>query len=139
MIQPNSNGLRMPLKLKPVETMPKARPAAPGGAALRTSMSRDGAMTPPRKPAAPIAAVSTTDGSVVVGKAAANAPGKTAADIPWLKLAVVSGRGFGLLSDATTVQRINTQGGVHAGACEKAGTFHSAPYAADYVFLKKGS
>jgi hypothetical protein len=79
------------------------------------------------------------DGSVAVGKAAANAPGKTAADIPWLKLEVVSGRGFGVLSDATTVQRINTQGGMHAGACEKAGTFHSAPYAADYVFLKKGS
>jgi len=79
------------------------------------------------------------DGSVVVGKPVANAPGKTPADIPWLKLEVVSGRGFGLLSDATTIQRINTQGGMHAGACEKAGTFHSAPYAADYVFLKKGS
>ena len=24
------------------------------------------------------------------------------------------------------------------GACEKAGSFHSAPYAADYVFLRKG-
>ena len=39
----------------------------------------------------------------------------------------------------TTVQRINTQGGVHAGACDKAGAFHSAPYATDYVFLRKGS
>src|SRR6478735_4387715 len=56
MIQPNNNGLKMPLKLKPVETMPKARPAAPGGAALRTSMSREGAITPPRNPAIPIAA-----------------------------------------------------------------------------------
>jgi hypothetical protein len=28
---------------------------------------------------------------------------------------------------------------VHAGACDKAGAFHSAPYAADYVFLRKGS
>jgi hypothetical protein len=37
------------------------------------------------------------------------------------------------------VQRINTAGGVHAGACDKAGAFHSAPYAADYVFLRKGS
>jgi hypothetical protein len=39
----------------------------------------------------------------------------------------------------TTVQRINTQGGVLAGACDKAGTFHSAPYSAEYVFLRKGS
>src|SRR5579862_5456656 len=36
MIQPNSSGLAIPEKLKPVETMAKARPAAPGGAALRT-------------------------------------------------------------------------------------------------------
>jgi hypothetical protein len=78
------------------------------------------------------------DGSAVVGKAAGNAPGKTAGDIPWLKLEVVSQRGSGTLTGVTTVQRINTQGGVHSGACDKAGTFHSAPYAADYVFLKKG-
>src|SRR6267154_2006819 len=59
MIQPNSSGLMMPPRLKPVETMPKARPAAPGGAALRTSMSRDGAITPPKNPAAPIAAINS--------------------------------------------------------------------------------
>ena len=52
----------MPPRLKPVETMANARPAAPGGAALRTSMSREGAITPPRKPASPIAAVSTISG-----------------------------------------------------------------------------
>ena len=66
MIQPYSSGLRMPLKLKPVETMPKARPAVPAGAALRTSMSRDGAMTPPRNPASPRAAVSTAVGRLTV-------------------------------------------------------------------------
>ena len=60
MIQPNRIGLTMPLMLKPVETMPKARPAAPGGAALRTIMSRDGAITPPRKPASVIMAISST-------------------------------------------------------------------------------
>ena len=80
-----------------------------------------------------------TDGSAVVGKAAGNAPGKTTSDIPWLKLEVTAQRGKGALSGVTTVQRINTAGGVHARACDKAGTFHSAPYAADYVFLKKGS
>jgi len=56
----------MPERLKPVETMPKARPAAPGGAALRTSMSRDGAITPPRNPAIAIMAVSSGDGSAIV-------------------------------------------------------------------------
>jgi hypothetical protein len=78
------------------------------------------------------------DGSAVVGKAVGNTPGKSAADIPWLKLEVTAHRGGGTLAGVTTVQRINTVGGVHSGACDKAGTFHSAPYAADYVFLKKG-
>ena len=77
------------------------------------------------------------DGSAVVGKVAGNAPGATPKDIPWLKLEVVASRGSGALSGVTTVQRINTQGGRHEGPCEKAGAFYSAPYATDYVFLKK--
>ena len=80
-----------------------------------------------------------TDGSAVVGKVVANAPGKTAGDIAWLKLEVTARRGNGTLSGVTTVQRINTRGGVHAGVCDKAGAFHSAPYATEYVFLRKGS
>src|SRR5215510_6179421 len=80
-----------------------------------------------------------TDGSAVVGKAVGNAPGKTPNDIPWLKLEVTAQRGNGVLTGVTTVQRINTQGGAHMGACDKAGAFHSAPYATDYVFLRKGS
>ena len=78
------------------------------------------------------------DGSAVVGKAIGNAPGTTAADIPWLKLEVASRRGSGVLTPVTTVQRINTHGGKLDGACEKAGEFRSAPYSADYVFLRKG-
>jgi hypothetical protein len=77
------------------------------------------------------------DGSAVVGKAAGNAPGATADDIPWLKLQVTASRGNGVLSGVTTVQRINTKGGKFDGACDKAGAFKSAPYSADYVFLKK--
>jgi hypothetical protein len=78
------------------------------------------------------------DGSAVVGKAAGNAPGATQNDIPWLKLEVISSRGSGVLSSGvTTVQRINTHGGKLAGACDKAGAFSSAPYSADYVFLRK--
>ncbi len=79
-----------------------------------------------------------SDGSAVVGKAVGNAPGTTPNDIPWLKLTVVSQRGNGVLSGITTVQRINTQGGKLEGACDKPGATRSAPYSADYVFLRKG-
>jgi len=78
------------------------------------------------------------DGSAVAGKAIGNAPGATANDIAWLKLDVVSRRGSGVLTPVTTVQRINTHGGKLEGACEKAGEFKSAPYSAEYVFLRKG-
>lgn len=79
-----------------------------------------------------------SDGSAVVGKPVGNAPGATPNDIPWLKLEVTSHRGSGLLSGVTTVLRINTQGGKLDGACDRPGSFQSAPYSADYVFLRKG-
>jgi hypothetical protein len=79
-----------------------------------------------------------SDGSAVVGQVAGTSPGSVAMDIPWLKLTVTSKRGNGVLSAATTVQRINTVGGRLTGACFKAGTYESVPYAADYLFLKKG-
>jgi hypothetical protein len=78
------------------------------------------------------------DGSAVVGKVSGNAPGAAASDIPWLKLEVISKRGSGVLTSVTTVQRINTAGGKLDGACDKAGATKSAPYSADYVFLRKG-
>jgi len=78
------------------------------------------------------------DGSVVTAKAAGSAPGATANDIAWLKLEVIAHRGSGVLSAVTTVQRINTAGGKLDGACAKAGDTKSAPYSAEYVFLKKG-
>ena len=60
------------------------------------------------------------DGSAVVAKAAGNAPAPDGKSIPWLKLEVTASRGSGTLSGVTTVQRINTVGGKHEGACEKA-------------------
>jgi hypothetical protein len=78
-----------------------------------------------------------SDGSAVVGKAAGSVPGATPSDIPWLKLEVISRRGGGVLAGVTTVQRINTGGGMLQGACDKAGAFANVPYAADYVFLRK--
>ena len=77
------------------------------------------------------------DGSAVVGKVAGRAPGATAKDIPLLKLEVVSQRGAGRLTGVTTIQRLNTSGGVADGRCESAGAFLSVPYSADYAFYKK--
>ncbi len=79
-----------------------------------------------------------SDGSAVVGKVAASAPGAAPNDIPWLKLDVISRRGSGVLTGVTTVQRINTKGGKLEGACDKPGAFRDMPYSADYVFLRKG-
>ena len=78
-----------------------------------------------------------TDGSSITAKAVGNAPGAGAGDITWLKLEVNSHKGTGQLSDVTTVQRINTVGGVLSGACDREGAGRGMPYSADYVFLKK--
>jgi hypothetical protein len=77
------------------------------------------------------------DGSAVVGKPIGNAPGTTANDIPWLKLEAVSHRGNGILSAVTTMQRIDTHGGVLDGSCDRTGALQSVPYSAVYVFLRK--
>jgi hypothetical protein len=76
-----------------------------------------------------------SDGSIITGKTTASAPGATADDIPWLKLEVASRRGNGLLSGVTTIQRLNTVGGVLTGPCDQVGSFRSAQYSADYSFL----
>lgn len=77
------------------------------------------------------------DGSVIQGKVAGRAPGATAADIPWLKLEVSARKGQGQLDGITTIQRINTKGGVLDGMCDKIGSTRSVAYSTDYVFLKK--
>jgi hypothetical protein len=77
------------------------------------------------------------DGSRVQGKPAGRAPGTTAADIPWLKLDAVDPHGPGVLAGVATIQRINTKGGQHEGACDAAGAVLAVPYTADYVFLRK--
>ena len=78
------------------------------------------------------------DGSAVSGKVIARAPPVTAKDIAWLKLEVTSQRGAGQLTGASSIQRINTKGGMVEGACDHSGGFLSVPYSADYVFLRKG-
>lgn len=77
------------------------------------------------------------DSSSITARAAANAPGATENDIPWLKLEVTSHKGAGQLDGVTTVQRINTKGGVLKGACDREKAGEGMPYSADYVFLRK--
>ncbi len=77
------------------------------------------------------------DGSRVTGKAVANAPSPDADSIPWLLVNVISHDGSGVLSRATTIQRLNTKGGkAPATGCDTAhlGQELRVPYSADYVF-----
>lgn len=77
------------------------------------------------------------DGSRVTGKAVANVPSPDADSIPWLLVNIVGHEGNGVLSKATTIQRINTKGGkAPATGCDAshAGQELRVPYTADYVF-----
>jgi hypothetical protein len=78
-----------------------------------------------------------TDGSAIEAKVTSKAAGATAQDIPVLKLAVSVHRGAGVMATVTTVQRLNTQGGVLDGTCPTLGATRAVAYSADYVFLKK--
>jgi hypothetical protein len=78
-----------------------------------------------------------TDGSTVSAKVSGRAPGANPRDIPLLKLDVSAQRGAGQLVGVTTIQRINTRGGVADGSCEASGAFLSVPYSADYAFYRK--
>ena len=78
-----------------------------------------------------------TDGSRVTGKAVANTPSPDADSIPWLLVSIVGHDGSGVLSRATTIQRINTKGGkAPASGCDAAhaGQEVRVPYSADYLF-----
>jgi hypothetical protein len=77
------------------------------------------------------------DGSAVNAKVAGRAPGATSNDIPLLKLEVTARHGNGQLAAITTIQRLNTRGGVAKGRCHTAGAFLSVPYSADYAFHRK--
>lgn len=78
-----------------------------------------------------------TDGSRVTGKAVANVPSPDTDSIPWLLVNAISHVGSGVLSRATSIQRINTKGGkAPASGCD---AWHvnqelRVPYSADYLF-----
>lgn len=78
------------------------------------------------------------DGSRITGEAVANEPSPDAASIEWLLIKVVSHYGQGVLSRATSVQRLNTKGGkASASGCDAGhvGQEVRAPYSADYLFF----
>lgn len=79
-----------------------------------------------------------TDGSRVTGKAVANAPSPDADSIPWLLVTVVGHEGRGVLSPATSIQRLNTKGGkAPPTGCdaEHVGQEVLVPYTANYLFF----
>ena len=77
------------------------------------------------------------DGSLVAGQVVARVPGASASDIALLKLLPTSQRDRGLLAGVTTIQRINTKGGMAEGPCDRAGAMLSVTYSADYAFYRK--
>ena len=78
------------------------------------------------------------DGGLVTGRATGRAPGATVEDISWLRLEIASRKGEGRLAEVTTIQRLNTKGGLALGPCDRAGELRNVPYSADYVFVNKG-
>jgi hypothetical protein len=79
-----------------------------------------------------------SDGSRIVGTLKAKADAPAPAAIPWLLLTTKSVGPAGAFSGVTSIQRINTAGGVAPSApCTEGlqGTTARVPYTADYIFL----
>jgi hypothetical protein len=79
-----------------------------------------------------------TDGSRIVGTLKQRAAAPVADAVPWLLLATKSNGPDGSFSKVTSVQRVNTVGGVAPAAdCtrESAGTMARVRYTADYYFF----
>jgi len=78
------------------------------------------------------------DGSQIVGKVAAKVDSPATGDaIPWLLLDVIAREGDGIFSRVTSIQRINTVGGLPPGSAFSEGNDgaeHKIAYAADYYF-----
>lgn len=80
------------------------------------------------------------DGNRVVAKVAAKVPSPDADSVAWLLPSVVAQEGNGVLSRATTIQRLNTKGGkAPASGCDSShpGQELRVPYTADYVFYAR--
>ncbi len=74
----------------------------------------------------------TTDGTFVIGHKVTGFDA-SADSVQWLLLKAVDAGGTGTLSQAAYIQRLDTDGGAAAGACD-AGDMVQIPYTADYFF-----
>ena len=78
------------------------------------------------------------DGSEVTGKKVDEHQAPKAGAIPWLLVTVTGHKGSGALKTVTTIQRVNTEGGMADAAkvCDasKSGTESESSYSADYYF-----
>jgi hypothetical protein len=77
------------------------------------------------------------DGSRVTGKLAASVDSPDAESIPWLLLKVVNRTGNGVISRATSIQRLHTQGGkAPSDGCDSDHVAQQVrvAYSADYLF-----
>jgi hypothetical protein len=76
------------------------------------------------------------DGSEVTAKLASRVDAPDSGSIPWLLLTVTGRSGEGILSRVTSIQRINTTGGLAPAECSAAnlGTDIKVSYTADYYF-----
>ena len=82
----------------------------------------------------------SNDGSKIVGTVKANSPAPAADAIPWLLLGVKSTGPAGAFSNVTSVQRVNTVGGIAPKTgCSQAAVGKPAriDYTADYYFFTK--
>ena len=77
------------------------------------------------------------DGSLVTGKMVARADSPDKSAIPWLLLTATGHSGDGILNRVTTIQRINTVGGLPpSSGCDEShrGAETKSKYTADYYF-----
>ena len=80
----------------------------------------------------------SADGSKVIGRVKDSAAAPRADAIPWLLLTTKSVSSRGSFSDTTSIQRVNTVGGLApASGCsqQSVGMTARVPYVADYYFL----
>ncbi len=80
------------------------------------------------------------DGSEVTGKASAHVDSEELNSVPWLLVTAIGNAGDGLLSNVTSIQRINTHDGKPpAEGCDEShrGAETKSTYTADYYFYAR--
>ena len=74
------------------------------------------------------------DGSEVIAKPVSRANSPDPQAIPWVLLTAAGHSGNGVLSRVTSIQRVNTRGGLPPATAGKEGEEFRSKYSADYYF-----